>query len=163
MKAEQLAFDLPARLTPDVADSLYAAGFFDGEGCVSVGKVGKKTPIYRSQVNVQQTVLLPLEWLRDRWGGKIYNSHPPGKRNRVQSWQWVLPEGRQAAFLEDVLPYLKVKRPVVENALSLLRLKAKRPRGEKLTETSRAEHEAHVQTHRGFGLAHSHQRGDWTT
>ena len=140
--------DLPARQTASVDDCLYAAGFFDGEGCISICQTERSI---RVQLNVTNTALRPLEWLRDRWGGSIYSAHRPGQGHRQQSWQWTLPPARIALFLEDVLPHLQIKHTAANNAIELLRLKATTPRFGR-TETVRAELRARLEVHQGLGL-----------
>ena len=153
---EQLALDLEARLTPDREDSLYAAGFTDGEGCISVNRYpGSGT--FRAQIVIQVTTLPVLEWLRDRWGGKIYAANPAGVRRRQQSWQWAINRDQQQLdFLMDVRPFLKVKGEVVDNALAFLRLKM--AGGWRRSEADNAALLELVVVHRQFGVERERRR-----
>lgn len=144
----ELPLELPRHLIEPV-DVAYAAGFFDGEGTVSIGRIPSG---FRAQVVVNNTDLFPLEWLRERWGGKVYKFRPPGVGFRRQSWQWVLPERRIVGFLSDVLPYLKIKRPVAENAIAFLQLKVRPRRGRRQSETILKALEGRWQIHRAIQL-----------
>ncbi len=152
--AQQLAFDMDARQAPDINDCLYAAGFFDGEGCVSLGnydngaKKGKK--IVRAQLILGNTNLLVLEWLRDRWGGKIYR-----KRDTIErrpQWQWFLSERHMGAFLDDVLPFLKVKTPAASNAQAFIRLKLARRKYSRISPEERAQFLPFLKAHQALEL-----------
>jgi len=153
MSLEQLAFDMDARETPDADDCLYAAGFFDGEGCVSLGnyktgRSGKK--IVRAQLVVGNTNLPVLEWLRDRWGGKIYR-----KRDTIErrpQWQWMLSERHMGAFLDDVVPLLRVKGPAAANAQAFVRLKLARRKHSRTTPEETARLIPFLQAHQALEL-----------
>lgn len=156
LSPEQLTMELAPRKTPDAADCLYAAGFFDGEGSVVIVRHHdhRKRYRYRLAIIVNNTVLLPLEWLCDRWGGKVYKFRPPGIGFRSQSWQWQInTKDRQAAFLEDLRPYMKIKGPATDNALAFLRLTMRRGRG-RLTETALAEQAAYWNEHKRIQYEH---------
>lgn len=98
----------------------WAAGFFDGEGCV-FGYEGIQRGYRRFMfgVTVSQVDLAPLEYLQRHWGGSLSSkaSRQPGHRDQ---WRWGI-RGRDAGhFLSDILPYLRVKQRVARAAAPLL-------------------------------------------
>lgn len=103
-------------LDPEI---IWAAGFFDGEGCVTIPLYRRKAggPLAREQYSLQVTVTQnrrePLERFL-RWGGRIQvMSQPEGKKITRPILRWIA-EGRSAmAFLDDVEPWLAVKTPLV--------------------------------------------------
>lgn len=94
--------------TPSAGDKAYAAGFFDGEGNVVIAanrKGGARGTYltYNMRVGVSQNDPAPLFWLRERWGGSVRKTGP-----RAHLWQQFA--SGAARFLQDVEPYLQVKR-----------------------------------------------------
>lgn len=99
-------------------DIQYAAGFFDGEGCVQVGRTLRnrvypngyqRPPYYEYQlaVDISNSNLLILGKFADRWGGKIYPA--VSSRNKAM-WSWHLRRKAAEAFLIELSPWLWVKR-----------------------------------------------------
>jgi len=108
---------------PDAAFVAWAAGFFDGEGCVHAGfetapKHGLRTHL---MVVVGQTVPGPLVAIHNRWGGSLRDRPARNPRHQHQ-WSWTLNGAHAAPFLRDVLPYLRVKREAAELALAYISL-----------------------------------------
>lgn len=84
----------------------YAAGFFDGEGCVRISRVGER---YKLQVKISQLDRRPLDLLSNKYGGVVYES------SRCPYWEIA---SRQAStFLSAILPYLIVKKKEAEIAV----------------------------------------------
>jgi hypothetical protein len=113
---ELVRFGIPRRQTPapilsptikpTSTDIAYAAGFFDGEGCIIIRKSNRVSGniSYSLGIQVAQVCQSPLLWLQSRWGCHIC----PVNRPRP-TWTWS-PSSRAAArFLQDVLPFLIVK------------------------------------------------------
>lgn len=102
----------------------WAAGFFDGEGCVMVElskekrcRHGFRTSLH---VTVTQTSLPCLQLFLENFGGQISTSEartPNGRRWAVQH-RWVTRNEDAAAFLRQVQPYLVVKKEQAQVALS---------------------------------------------
>lgn len=97
----------------------YAAGFFDGEGhvsiCVAHSKQWKRK-YYALHVVVVNTNLEVLLRLRDQFGGsiapkKLYAAH------HKPSYRWRICSRQGLAFLEVVLPFLVVKKKEAEVAI----------------------------------------------
>ena len=95
---------MKGKLRPTKLDCAYAAGFFDGEGCVCAARLygGKGIGLI---VTVSQNTISSLEWLKDRWGGNILEA----KHIPRSVFRWQCPQPRIEDFLVGMLPYLKVK------------------------------------------------------
>lgn len=92
-----------------VADLAWAAGFFDGEGCI-VGSRGRTGGAYyfTLMVSVGQVDPRPLEHLRGLFGGTVQPHRV--KTAKVQaSSVWTVTGGYARNFLNAVEPYLRVK------------------------------------------------------
>lgn len=105
-------------LDTDATERAYAAGFFDGEGTVTIAQ-GKRAdcqwPILNMRVIVGQNEIEPLLWLRARWSGTIVGRAAGNGRKQHHTWTCF---SRQAEkFLADVSPYLQVKRERADLAL----------------------------------------------
>ncbi len=90
---------------PDQRLYVWAAGFFDGEGCIT-------NQPYGAQMVVVQVVREPLDRLCLLFGGTIYQYETGGYRWVLQRRQYVL------KALNLMLPYLTTKRPITEQTLS---------------------------------------------
>lgn len=104
-------------------DLAYIAGYFDGEGCVSVWK---RRPAYtcispRHILNIQisSTDKSGLDWINSRFKGKMLYAHNRTKSNSADSWKWLVSAKRAADILRLILPYLKLKRREAELAIQL--------------------------------------------
>ncbi len=116
-------------------DLAYFAGIFDGEGCVTIKKVQKKTTAgntsrsHSLQVDIGNT----NEWLCRQFafafGGSVHSQKSTGKR----VWRWQVAARKAGAFLEAILPYMRIKRPQVEIALQFQRTRYMRGK-KRLTE-----------------------------
>lgn len=89
----------------------YIAGILDGEGCIRIKKQAPrsygKSACYRVVVHVSNTYLPMLVWLRDMFGGKIYQQREA--RRRRPCWNWRI-EGHSAVrLLGDLAPLLRIK------------------------------------------------------
>jgi hypothetical protein len=102
----------------------YCAGFFDGEGCISMEEVRQSAAwcakhrhnrdTYREHrlrcITVQKYNAEPLRLLAETFGGKVYNFADGQARHVIN--------GRDAvAMLNAMLPYLTVKRDQATVAL----------------------------------------------
>lgn len=83
----------------------YVAGIFDGEGCVTFGRVRKARFIRVLVVNTNRPL---LEFLQTIFGGDIQrsSSRRPGWK---QAWQWRLSWSRAIDFLDAIEPWIRVK------------------------------------------------------
>lgn len=101
----------------------WAAGFFDGEGCVLVEMSKEKGCIHGVRTSlhatVTQTSLSCLQLYVDRFGGAIStNEHktPTGRRWAVQ-YRWSVRNDAAQTFLAAIEPYTVVKREQIAAAL----------------------------------------------
>ena len=103
-------------------DLAYAAGLFDGEGCITITKQyykkadGSKSYFHVLRLTVGMTDDWPIQWLADHLAGNISPHKPTNKKYRMQ-WRWEA-RGRQAErALRLMMPWLKVKKKQAEFAL----------------------------------------------
>lgn len=121
-----LPIDLPRlgradpTIAPTEADKAYAAGFFDGEGFVTIGFMSSKArtrgTTYTMRIGAGQNDPTPLLWLRDRWGGSVRALKRKTVAHNVPH-KWDCCSRMAAAFLRDVRPYLLVKGPRADIAI----------------------------------------------
>ena len=86
-------------------DSAWAAGFVDGEGCISL--TSHRTLVLR----VSQKDLRPLRKLKEMFGGSIRPQKPTGCA------QWYLSSAYAVAAIQQMLPFLILKREQADVAL----------------------------------------------
>jgi hypothetical protein len=101
----------------------WAAGFFDGEGCITVFK----STLYGPKLNVSigQVVKAPLQVLHDMFGGTLYWKEAYGS-HKSGIWMLEWRDGKSESFLKSILPYLVVKRSQAELALEFISLRGTR-------------------------------------
>lgn len=110
---------------PEPTDWAYAAGFVDGEGCISVSR-SFSTRSGRYQYGVQVVVANRdrgvLDWMQGIWGGWVVAV--PGRPAPARdSWTWRCPTGLSAKpFLNGIRPWLRIKGPQCDNALVMIDL-----------------------------------------
>lgn len=102
----------------------WAAGFFDGEGYISI--VSRNTKVkdkhYRHQyirVGINHVDPRPLQKFQQLFGGKLTESKKV-VGNRKSRWQWVLTCDQAKQFLIFVRPYLINKDIVADIATEFL-------------------------------------------
>lgn len=105
---------------PSDTDKAYAAGFFDGEGHITIAfmssKARTKGTTYTMRIGAAQNDTAPLLWLRSRWGGSVSIVARKTAGGNT-TYRWVLCSRKAAGFLRDVLPFLLVKRRRADIAL----------------------------------------------
>jgi len=102
-------------------DAAYIAGIIDGEGNISLhmydGK-GRTTKVLRPRVGVTNTSLELLEWLRKVIGFGYIDRHKESSEHK-DTWRYGLYSVNDIRrLLEDILPYLVVKREQAELLLT---------------------------------------------
>ena len=110
----------------------YLAGFFDGEGWVTIALSGGK---YTLQIGAANIDTRPLLLMQERWGGSVLRQ---GKTKLCWSWRACSDQAYDA--LREMLPYLIVKRGQAEIAMEY-RLAVKRVVRTKLTEADMSTRE----------------------
>lgn len=101
----------------DDLDLAYAAGFFDGEGSVSIMKsiATKTTSHLRMVVQIGNTNLDVLEYLQIMFGGWIHTRVREG--NRKTQYVLLLHSRQAESMLKQIKPYVKVKVKQIDLAL----------------------------------------------
>jgi hypothetical protein len=103
----------------DASDKEYAAGFFDGDGCVYM--TVERGTIYRLGIRISNVNKASLEWFKARFGGWIVKA--VDKRERRKGWQWVSSAAGAPAFLDLIKDAVSIKRDQI--FLSMIFLKRK--------------------------------------
>lgn len=99
----------PAISSVPELERAYAAGLFDGEGCVSVYQTSFKSDALT--VRVTNTSWALIDFLYSRWGGNLSHRVANKETNKQAVWYWSLAANQALRFLDDVYPFLKTKRP----------------------------------------------------
>ena len=90
----------------------YIAGFFDGEGCIVIGRRppnrGRKTTSYCLQCSVVQATLEPLDYLQQKYGGIIVDRTKHKAPQNCYAWQ--IGSKKAEKFIEDIYPYIYLKK-----------------------------------------------------
>lgn len=103
----------------------WAAGFVDGEGCISITvrkpRRAQRTPQYTAQLGVFNLDPAPLVKLHQMFGGTIYFRSRVSHLRAVGEWRI---KGKNAAWaLEQLRPFLIVKREQAALAIHLHAIK----------------------------------------
>lgn len=95
-------------------DLSYLAGFFDGEGSINILTRKRKNwnTEYQLTVAIGQKDGATLDWLKENYGGNVYLVKRDG------SFYWACSNRAAQNFLQQLLPYLKYKKPQAELALT---------------------------------------------
>lgn len=108
-------------------DLAWAAGFIDGEGCISIMQDRGR---YTAVINVGQVSRMPLDKLQGILGGSV----GPIRDSKGGHFQWRVYADNAAGVAEKVLPYLCNK---AEEAIFLLRFQGtKGHTGKRVDETT---------------------------
>lgn len=99
-------------------DIKYAAGFFDGEGCVGIyPREGRHNTHHRLRTSVAQKNPAILYRLEERWGGYLTG----GQGTSQVCYRWNLGPRGSEIFLREIEPYLTQKRAQAKLALAFRR------------------------------------------
>jgi hypothetical protein len=113
----------------------YLAGLFDGEGCVTVsivkrksdsrgGKAGSK--IMNLSLRIANNDPRVLLWLEKNFGGKV-RQHSPAR----VSWVWIVQGKKSVEAAKQLLKYSRMKKDQLENYIALQALQNRA--GQKVT------------------------------
>ena len=94
----------------------WAAGFFDGEGCVMIKLIHSKQrtrPFYQLRVSISQKAVAPLLEIQRAFSGSIF-LHKDSNAHEL-----VLTSAAATRFLTSIRRYLRVKGPVADYGLAL--------------------------------------------
>ena len=107
----------------------YAAGLFEGEGCVRINhRIRKSNPKsktvyheYSEFVTISQRDGRMIDWLTENYGGNCYlisrKNHDRFSSEPI--YTWTITNSKARAFLDRIVPYLIYKRDQVQAALRL--------------------------------------------
>lgn len=89
----------------------YAAGLFDGEGCISISRFLKSNGHHRYSLtaSVHMADREAIEWLQETWGGRIYPAGQGDAKNKP-TFIWRLCDSWAIAFLHDIFPYVRLSK-----------------------------------------------------
>lgn len=121
----------------------YLAGLFDGEGYIGINKGRRDNggyPSYSIAVTVRITEELLARLFHFNFGGSIYYRKYENP-NWSPIWSWTISGKNAEPFLQDILPYLLLKKPQAELALYFIRETRKGKKGY-LLDTEKALREA---------------------
>jgi hypothetical protein len=114
-------------------DVAYLAGFFDGEGSVTINHMkrdGGKSDAYTLHVVIGNTDPTVLVWAQSMFGGYLM-PRQPRKKQHAPSVQWLIANQWALRFLETIRPYVRMKGGPVDVAINFQR--AMRKHGPKRT------------------------------
>ena len=98
----------------------YAAGLFDGEGSIFIGKVktnrNKSGLLFRLHIEMCNTNEPIVKWMQLYFGGSVYERYADTNTRRTL-WSWQLRGTKALEFLKIISPYLRVKKPQAELAM----------------------------------------------
>ena len=97
-------------------DLIYFAGFFDGDGCITISKhLGKEKPHFLALPITSKNKEI-LNWIQSKFGGHVLlatNGY----------WHWNITCSKARDLLIKLYPYLKVKRKQAKYAVIFENLK----------------------------------------
>jgi hypothetical protein len=110
-----------------VAERAYAAGLFDGEGHIgiAVAKNGRGELYHRLMIDITNTNVEIVHWLFERWDGVIHAPRYFAKEEWRTAHRWTVCDGRAMRFLEDVLPFLIIKKEQAELGIEFQKTKTR--------------------------------------
>lgn len=102
------------------AERAYIAGFFDGEGSITVTwREAHKNVLVHCAAS-QSRPAVP-RWLHDVFGG-TFHIEQPRNANTKPHYKWAVRGHNEARiFLQIILPHLRIKKQEAEEALEVLR------------------------------------------
>lgn len=113
----------------------YVAGLMDSDGCITVAKQSPsktsraKTDLHYALATVTNTNEAMMRWLKDNVGG-AYSNRTTGRfkqlhidNNWKDRYEWRVTGKKAEKFLEDIQPYLVIKRKQCELAMSIGKLR----------------------------------------
>lgn len=101
-------------------EKAYIAGFFDGEGSVSICRHSKYKNRLVTIAAISQVDARPLKVLHELYGGSLMllKNKPTRPGGAVQPiWRWQISNKQIEPFFNDIMPYLIVKKSEAELAM----------------------------------------------
>ncbi len=119
-------------------EAAYIAGFLDGEGTISLNKGHtydeRRRTTYHLRVRVVNTFPGIIEWIAQKVGHGNVHTRKRYLATHKQAWEWSLSGSRAVRLLEQLYPYLKVKKLQAEVAFEYLGTLQHDKRGEGLSD-----------------------------
>jgi hypothetical protein len=141
-----------------IEEAAYIAAFIDGEGTISIRKYKRKAMAggvrYVPVVEMNNSDVGVMQYLRSVIGPNRYHVHSKQRQeNHKKMYQLRLPSNVQRWLLEEILPYLRIKRRQAEIVMQLLDLLRQKKYGEdaNLEDREKLYQEVHDINHRGLG------------
>lgn len=111
-------------LTVSEQDAAYMAGLIDGEGCIGIyktcgsGKHRRVYPQYVMSLGMSNTHLGVIKWICQMFGGTYHIANSGAKNPKYSvAWSWKITARHAKWVLEQVIPYLRIKRDQAEIAI----------------------------------------------
>lgn len=115
---------------------IYAAGLFDGEGCIGLyntrTKLDKRAAYYQLVFRVTQKTPLCIEVMLELWDGNLHTYTNVGPNKPGPYYSYRLTNKKAEAALKELLPYLREKKSQAEMALEFCTLRRKQGHQSKL-------------------------------
>lgn len=112
----------------ETADLIWAAGFFEAEGTVTVCKAGRYTT---DLVAIANTDFDVITFFLNHWGGNFTERIPSNSPNARPARRWIVQHGQAEIFIRAIQPFLRTSR--VKRKVDLfLQVRALRTRGKQL-------------------------------
>lgn len=106
---------------------VWAAGFFDGEGCICSVKATKDSKSRLLKVAVVNTHRGSVERFVELFGGHVIEKRPQ-KIHHKQQYCWWASARKAERMLRELAPFLLVKQPQAKLAIAMRDLINNRPR-----------------------------------
>src|SRR3989304_8899638 len=116
-------------------DYAYVAGFFDGEGSISIAKGDRSkfrpnpSPLWSLRVTISNQHLPVLQWMHKEFNGALF-TQTSGKSG---VYRLILQTKQAENFLQKIQPWVRVKKGQVELALTFQEIRASRSSRIRLT------------------------------
>jgi hypothetical protein len=107
-------------IIPSIENFAYLAGFIDAECCLGINRYrikGNNNFIYKILLQCNNTKAPVFKWLLERFGGQIHFIDRSRYVNNRNQLAWRLCSSSLANILDNILPFLKQKRPVCEELI----------------------------------------------
>jgi len=129
-KRFKYAIHYPLVCKMDETEKAYIAGFFDGEGCIYIGKVRtRNTETITGRILIGGTNKEEINYLFNliKNGRKNETQHS-NRQNNKKMYRIELAQSQGIIFLREILPYLKLKKQQANLFIELSELKKKSSR-----------------------------------
>jgi hypothetical protein len=107
-------------INPSTTDFAYLAGFIDAECCLGINRYRSKNRsnfLYKILLQCNNSKAPAFQWLLERFGGQIHYIDRTKYINNRNQLTWRLCSASLAKILDNILPFLKQKRPVCEELI----------------------------------------------